>query len=273
MPLPSRAMSGVVTPKVAADATARTTPATIGERAPRSMPDQCATWCPQSATLPSRNMTMEARAPWLYDGAHESNAAQPKREPMAHEAAGLSSRFRRWARERLPYRGLEARVKTAGRDPVREYTVGMRAERLDGRFILCNRLGWGALVGAIVLKNVADSPSTVGPLDGASALFVLALLTLGIAAFVRSKTRTYAWIDFAVDGTPLTRAAVERTRRAVAHVRSNPDAPWVPSEVVLVSGDGGFEPDARVLAESGNIVCYRAVGSDFERVLTTTTKK
>jgi hypothetical protein len=203
----------------------------------------------------------------LYDGARESNAAEPKREPMANDTARLTRLFRRWAPEHLPYRGLEARAKAAGRDPVREYTVGMRAERLDRRFVLCKRLGWGILIGAVVVKNVADAPPmTVGPLNVANSLFVLAVLTLAIAAFVRSKTRTYAWIDFVADGAPLTRATVERTQRAVAHVRSNPDATWVPAEVVLVSGEGGFEPDAVALADSADIACYRVKGSDFERV-------
>jgi hypothetical protein len=112
---------------------------------------------------------VEAQAHWLYDGANESNAAEPKREPMAKETAQLISRFRRWAPERLPYRALEVRVKTVRRDPVREYTVGMRAERLDRRFVLCNRLGWGVLIAAVAVKNLADSPPmTVGPLNGSS---------------------------------------------------------------------------------------------------------
>lgn len=218
-------------------------------------------------------MKVEAQSPWLYDGAHESNAADPKREPMANETERLRSLFRRWAPEYLPYRRLEVRVKTAGRDPAREYTVGMRAERLDRRFILCNRLGWAVFIGAIAVKNLADSPPlNVGSLNVANSLFVLALLTLAIAALVRSKTRTYAWIDFAANGAPLTRAAVERTQRAVAHVRNNPDAPWVPAEVVVVSDEGGFEPDAVVLADSADVACYRLKGAGFERVRTGATR-
>jgi hypothetical protein len=62
---------------------------------------------------------------------------------------------------------------------VHEYTVGVRAERLDRRFVLCNRLGWGVFVAAIAAKNLADSPPmTVGPLNVANSLFVLTLLTL-----------------------------------------------------------------------------------------------
>lgn len=110
---------------------------------------------------------------------------------------------------------------------------------------------------------------TLGPLNVANSLFVLALLMLAIAARVRSRTRTYAWIDFAADGAPLAKVTAERTRRAVAHVRRNPDAPWIPAEVVLVSGEGGFDPDAVALADSADIACYRLTGSDFERVHTT----
>ncbi|HEX7672063.1 MAG TPA: hypothetical protein VF395_20855, partial [Polyangiaceae bacterium] len=173
---------------------------------------------------------------------------------MANETARLTRLFRRWAHEHLAYGKLEARMKIHGRNPVREYTVGMRAERLDRRFVLGNRLGWGTLIGAIALKNLAESPAmTVGALDAANSLFALAVLTLAIAALVRSKTRTYAWIEFRPDADPLTRATVERTRQAAAHVRSNPDATWVPAKVLLVSGEKGFYPDAVALADSEDI--------------------
>lgn len=186
---------------------------------------------------------------------------------MANETRQLTSLFRRWAPEHLAYRRIEARVKTEAGG---HYAVGMRAERLDPRFVLCNRLGWGVLLGAIVVKNLGDSPPmTVGPVDVANALFTLGLLTLALAALVRSKTRTYAWIDFRADADPLTRATVERTRRAVAHVRSAPDAAWSPAAVLLVASEKGFAPDAVALAESADIACYRLTGSDFERVHTT----